>query len=49
MRELTVAEVALVSGGAPMSRRTLLTLGVVTVISPLAGLGMTLGYYANRN
>jgi|GEM_PF-1658314 len=49
MRELTEAEIALVDGGGGMSTDTMVFIGLVGLFCPVAGLGMTLGYYANRD
>jgi len=48
MRELTEAEILLVSGGQ-MSTKTAVTIGIVGLFCPIAGLGMTIGYYVNRD
>lgn len=49
MRELTEAEIVMVSGGGAMSTKTALTIGIVGLFCPIAGLGMTIGYYVNRD
>lgn len=46
MKELSLDEVNLVSGG-DMSTETKVIIGVAFAVSPVVGVGMLLGYYAN--
>lgn len=47
MQELNMSEMDLVCGAAEMSDATRNTLIVVTIISPVLGAAMFLGWYAN--
>lgn len=47
MQELNMSELDLVGGGTEMSDRTRNTLIVATLISPIIGAVMFLGWYAN--
>lgn len=46
MYELSGDEVGLVSGGA-MSTETKVIIGAALIVSPIIGVGMLVGYYAN--
>ena len=46
MKELTIDQVNLVSGG-DMSTETRVIIGVALAVTPVVGMGMLLGYYAN--
>jgi len=48
MRELSVSELDLVSGGGDMSTETKVIVGLALVVSPLLGAVVLIGYYANR-